>query len=358
MYSTTAAASGLSLIGVLALVGVFGGSSIAGMHQLVRLAEEDVRLNFFGLPLPWLVFVLIYFIAVIAITFLAVRRKMESERQSSLSKPQALGAATMLGLLILGGAGNINDLTVRAVVVLYALAIVGVVLASVVTPSRNRYIQGLWRSHKLEIAEPSAWSDDALNRPFLACLCAVLMAVATITLGGGRGQFEPATSSLAIALPVLVVAYSGLAIQFFKLRLGRGAKSFIGLFLFVAWIAPLLVGLLTIASRSRPRADEVAQGVFALSPLAGVGMLASNELDEGRRYAEAAAVTSSLFYLFVFNALIGSTKRRVRRRMLKAAQPEPSIGEGEAPAEPGAAAQYGSAGASPSPFRTLLRTKP
>ena len=87
-------------------------------------------------------------------------------------------------------------------------------------------------------------------------------------------------------------------------------------------------------------------------------MLASNELGEGRRYAEAAAVTSSLFYLFVFNALIGSTKRRVRRRMLKAAQPEPSIGEGEAPAEPGAAAQYGSAGASPSPFRTLLRTKP
>lgn len=43
LYSTTTAASGLSLIGVLALVGVFGGSSIAGMHQLVRLAEKDVR---------------------------------------------------------------------------------------------------------------------------------------------------------------------------------------------------------------------------------------------------------------------------------------------------------------------------
>ena len=84
-----------------------------------------------------------------------------------------------------------------------------------------------------------------------------------------RGSFP-----LAIAAGVLVVAYFGLAHQYFALRFGGRARIYFSLFLFLAWVVPLLAGSILLMASMPIDAERESQVVFSLSPVAGIGLTA------------------------------------------------------------------------------------
>lgn len=335
LISTSWVLHGLSLVSALATKrqsagarGVLGfiifslmlsNGLFTGFGNVLNTLDHDPRLDFFGVSLPWLVVVLLYQIPVLLFTYLAARRKMESERLHPFSKPQGGAAMATLGVLALGGVWTMNGTDWMALGLIYVLAAVGLIVTVMVTPTQAEYSKGVWRALRPGQPRVSYWDDLAINRVFLITICAVVLAAATI--GWNRlaerrmfaGTLDRDSFPLAIANGVLVVAYFGLAHQYFQLRFGRRGANYLALFLFLTWGVPLLVGsILLFASFADP---GPAQIVYALSPVAGIGL--STEIGDrtgvNHMAVQAAAITPSLLFTFVFNGLVSSARRRVGR---------------------------------------------
>jgi len=127
---------------------------------------------------------------------------------------------------------------------------------------------------------------------------------------------------------VMIVAYFGLALQFFLLRFGRKGTNYLSLFLFLVWVVPLIAG--TIMAMSNFQNYGPSQTVFALSPIAGLGLTAGagSPSENDHTMIAAAALTPSLLFAFVFNGLVTSAQRRVHKAALLAmeeakAKPQP-----------------------------------
>ena len=185
--------------------------------------------------------------AVLYFIYLAARRKMGSERIHPLSKPQSIAALVTAAALLVGTIWRREEYAVLEVVTLYLLVITAILLILMVTPNRAEYDKGLWRARKQGLAHLPWWDDLSLNRVFLVIACAIVLVTATFASSGAA---EPTASGsapnsvsgsfpLAIAAGVLVVAYFGLAHQYFALRFGGRCKIYFTLFLFLAWIVPL-----------------------------------------------------------------------------------------------------------------------
>jgi hypothetical protein len=305
------------VVGLVIFLGFMTSSMFSGFGNLLSRLDQDPRLEFFGISLPWLVVVLLYQIPVLFFVFLAARRKMDSERLHPFSKPQGIAAMATLGVLLLGGIWSLDDSEVLPTLMIYLLVILGIVLTVMVTPTQAEYYKGLWRALKQGQVRLSFWDDLALNRPFLAVICAIALVTATMAwnrLAAGNNFVAASVRQsfpLAIANGVLVVGYFGLAHQFFLLRFGRRGGSFFALFLFLTWVVPLVIG--TIILFSHFNNSGPSQTIYALSPLAGVGL--ATGIGEGSYlfWIQAAAITPSLLYAFVFNGLVTAARRRVAR---------------------------------------------
>jgi hypothetical protein len=309
------------VVGLVIFLGLMSGSLLPGFGRIAGLVEGDPRLDFFGSSLPWLAVVLLYPIAVLFFVYLASRRKIHSERSHPFSKPQALGAMTVLGLLILGGIWSLTDFAEAGVAILYVLVIVGILLTTTVTPTQAEYYKGLWRAQKQGRFGLPFWDDLSTNRPWLAALCAVILITATLAWNRLRGADVTISSAiregfpLAIANGVLVVAYFGLALQYFLLRFGRRGTNILSLFLFLVWVVPLVAGTISVIAAFRN--GGLAQVIYAISPLAGIGLAsgvaAGSASGPDFRVVACAAITPSLLFTFVFNGLVTAARRRVRK---------------------------------------------
>lgn len=309
------------VVGLVIFLSMISGSFISGFGQVVKIVAREPRLSLFGFSLPWLAVVLLYEAMTLFFVFLASRRKMESERLHPFSKPQAVAAMATLGIFFVGAVWDLTDFEAIALLVLYLLVIFGILLTLTVTATQAEYYKALWRAAKQNRSRLSFWDDLSPNRPFLLVVCTIVLVTATIAwkrLGGpdigGSGSSREAFP-LAIANGVLVVAYFGLAHQFFQLRFGRRGSNFLALFLFVIWGVPLVVG--TISLFANLMNSGPAQIICALSPVAGLG-LATGVADPGTSLmgVEAAAITPSLLYTFVFNNLVTMARRRVQKAVL------------------------------------------
>jgi hypothetical protein len=317
------------VVGLVVFLGLMSGSFLPAFGRIAGVVEGDPRLNFFGVSLPWLAVVLLYQFAVLFFLYLASRRKMDSERTHPFSKVQALGAMTVLGLLILGGTWSLTDFAEAGLAILYVLVIVGILLTSTVTPTQAEYYKGLWRAQKLGRRGLPFWDDLAPNRPWLAALCTLILIVATLAWGRLSGAASSIQASvrdgfpLAIANGVLVVAYFGLALQYFLLRFGRRGTNFLSLFLFLIWVVPLVAGTIIVIADHRGDGGP-AQMVYAISPIAGIGLSSGAAAGTGGgpdyRAVAGAAITPSLLFTFVFNGLVTAARRRVRKAVLIAAE--------------------------------------
>jgi hypothetical protein len=312
-------------MGIVVFLSLMGGSASSGIGHLADIVEREPRIDFFGISLPWVAFFLLYQAPLLLFFFLAARRKMESERLHPFSKPQAAAAMATLGVLILGGPWNQSEFEVLPIVLLYVLVIIGIMLSALVTASQAEYIKGLRRAIKLGWPRLSPWHDLAPNRIVLMVICSIVLVTATVAWrqvessgDGTRGSIF-VTYPLAIANGVLVVAYFGLAAQFFLLRFGRRGSSFLALFLFLAWIVPLILGVITMFDQSGEFAPS--KFLFALSPVTGLTLSSGVAMGVGNQLlgVKAAAITPSLLYTFVFNSLLTGARRRVQRAVLATA---------------------------------------
>jgi hypothetical protein len=287
--------------------------------------DEDGRLGFFGMSLPWLAVVLVYALPLLFFIFLAARRKMAWERVHPLSKPQAIAALALLGVLTLGGIWGQSAYDVLLIIALYTMVGAAFVLTMMVTPSRAEYFKGMWRAHKQARRHLPPWDDLALNRIFLVIACALLLLTTTVawhaarSWGGAGRAPSMAAHPLGIAAAVLVVASFGLALQFFLLQFGARGKTYFALFLFITWLVPLIAGTILLATSTST--EWQGQVVFSLSPVFGIGMVASGADIPGGLSSgvQGAAITPVLLYTFVFSSLLTAARRRAHREFTLAA---------------------------------------
>jgi hypothetical protein len=308
------------------------------LFRVQILADPDLQLKFFGIELPWLAVILIYISAALFFIYLAARRRMGSDRIHPLSKIQGIGAVLATSVLCVGGIWKQESYDLLEIVALYFLVGVSIFAVVMITPTQAEYMKGLLRAKKQGIGQLSAWGDLALNRLFLACVCAILLVTGTAIWRAGIGAplALPAEAvnnyPLGIAMSVLVVAYFGLAMQYFVLRFGARGKMYFGLFLFLAWVLPMIAGTIFMFAAIPRDAGQPGQVIYSLSPIAGIAMSAiagNGNAPNFTKLVQGAAITPSLFYAFIFNSLLIGAQRREHRRFLTRAEPGKSEVEEE-----------------------------
>ena len=298
--------------------GIFGIMGRTG-----TLVDLDQRLTFFGISLPWLAVVLIYIAAVLFYVYLAARRRISSERMHPLSKAQALAWMLTLSILLVGGIWQQDSYDVMQVVALYFLVGASIFAILTATPSQSEYVKGLLRATKRGETHLSAWDDLSLNRVFLATLGAIVLVTGTIiwraAVAAPMALPQGAISNypMGVALCVLVVAYFGLAMQYFLLRFGSRGKMYFGLFLFMAWLLPLVGGTIVLMASMPMNRSSAGQVIYSLSPIAGIGTSSAGGNDEATaKLMQGAAITPALLFAFVFNSLLIGARRRLHREFM------------------------------------------
>jgi hypothetical protein len=322
---------------MIALVYVLTTAATMGVNSSVKLVDMGLRLSFFGVSLPWLAVVLIYLSVLLYFIYLACVRKMASERIHALSKPQAVAAMAALSVLVLGGIWKQDHYEILLIVTLYTLVVAAVLLLATVTPSQAEYVKGLWRARKRGRSHLPPWDDLSLNRVFLVIVCAIALVTATFAWQASPTPNVPGAGPvmtafpLAIACGVLVVAYFGLALQFFRLRFGGRGLMYFGLFLFLAWILPLVAGTIGFIASMSVESDPTGQTITALSPVAGLGMMAAGASQpENSTRIQAATITPALLFTFVFNSLLIAARHRVYKAFVILAARQ-NLGKGRPP---------------------------
>jgi hypothetical protein len=315
------------IVGVVVFIIFFFGMIFTGAQYSVNVVEGDRRLMFFGISLPWLPVVLLYQLPTIFFLLLAATRKMESQRLHPLSRPQAFAAMLTFATLILGGSWKQEGYEIYQVAALYLLAVPAILLTQMITPSQAEYAKGLHRAQKQGRTRLPWWHDLSVNWLSVALLAAIVLAAGTIAGTAAAGAFGPSAADrrmgsypLALAAAVLTVAYFGLAVQYFQLRFARRGPMYFGLFLFIIWILPLLAGAIQAMASGPGRSGETSAPIFALSPIAGIGMTAAIG-DQALAYSvQGATLTPILLFTFVFNYLLVDARRRVMRSVFAAAE--------------------------------------
>jgi hypothetical protein len=313
--------------GLVIFVVLFGGNLLFGLSRSAALVDMDLRLTFYGISLPWLAVVLLNLASLLFFIYLGARRKMGSERIHSLAKIQAIAALVTLSFLLVGAIWGQQEFALWEIVALYLLVITSVVLILLVTPSRAEYEKGLRRARKGGLTHLPWWDDLSLNRVFLVITCGIVLATSSVMSNGDTGLQAGEIAArrrdafpLAIAAGVLVVAYFGLAHQFFSLRFGPRGKIYFGLFLFLAWIVPLLAGSIVGLASGPMYSGRESEVIFGLSPVAGLGLTATrSDIAEFSTAIRASAITPALLFTFVFNSLLVSARRMAHRAFMSSA---------------------------------------
>jgi hypothetical protein len=330
-----------SVIGMIVLVMFFGMSLVTGGRYSINMAEGENRLSFYGISLPWLPVVLIYQLPVLFFILLAATRKMQSARLHPLSKPEAIAAMLTFAALVLGGIWKQESYEVLEVVALYLLVVPALLLTLMVTPNQAEYYKGLWRAQKQGRAQLPWWDDLSVNWIGLAILAAIVLAAGTIAWSfpgspspsyiGNRswGSFP-----LALATAVLVVAYFGLAFQYFLLRFAGRGRTYFALFLFVTWLLPLVTAWIQAMAWGPMASSEAGYPFFALSPVAGIGMVATVGDQALATSIQSSAITPALLFTFVFNYLLIGARKRVIKAVYLAAANRKQAQDEPAPVSP------------------------
>ncbi len=257
------------IVGVLVFLMYLGFSVFMGPFSAVNVFEGERRLDFFGISLPWLPVLLLYQLPLLFFLLLAATRKMQSQRLHPLTKPQAIAAMAVFATLVVGGTWRQEGYEVFAMIGLYLMVIPGILLTLMITPSQAEYAKGLVRARRHGRTRLPWWDDLSVNWVGVVAIAAIILAAGTLTGSVGVGPSSRWIASqpngpypLALAAAVLTVAYFGLALQYFQLRAGRRGLTYFGLFLFIAWLLPLLAGSIQAAASTAP--PNSAGPVFAL----------------------------------------------------------------------------------------------
>ncbi len=319
-------------IGLFFFIMMMSGNLIATFGNAARFANESPRLGFFGVQLPWLAVVFIYMIPFMYFLLIASSRKMDTERAHALSKSQAVACLGTMSLLILGAIWDIS-VKYESLVVLYATMAIAMLMTLPVTPNLGEYTKGFRRAEKQGMRNLMPWDDLALNRLTVAALAMIVLIVPTVAWqaiemrsnpDAGRAGFQ---YGLTIAIGTLVVAYVGLALQYFMLVFPKRGKVILALFLFLTWMVPVVLGVIAGVSGGQG-GERLGVILSSLSPLVGIAMSAVmppdvSALEVGQMTIQSCALIPALTFAFLFNMLITGTTRRAVAE-IRAAEGDPS----------------------------------
>jgi hypothetical protein len=305
-------------VGVIVFLFFFFSWIVMGAQYSVNVVENDHRLSFFGVSLPWLPVVLLYQLPTLFFLLLAATRKMESQRLHPLSRPQAIVAMLTFGTLVLGGIWRQDSYQIFQVAALYLLTVPAILLTMMVTATQAEYTKGLHRAQKQGKTRLPWWDDLSVNWLTVVILAGIVLTAGTIAATAAVGTSDPWMANrstgpypLALAVAVLTVAYYGLALQYFQLRFAKRGVMYLGLFLFIFWLLPLIAGSIQSMASGPMGSEGASYPLFALSPVAGIAMTYTVG-DEPLAYSvEASALTPALLFTFVFNYLLVGARRRV-----------------------------------------------
>jgi hypothetical protein len=160
---------------------------------------------------------------------------------------------------------------------------------------------------------PNPWTDSGVNRVALVVLCAVVLVGTTIAweVIEGRDPDGAASYSQTIAIGVLTVAYVGLGLQAAQLFMRKYGQTLLVLFLFFAWLVPIVVG----AGLGGAGYQTAAMTTMAVSPLAGIllstGMIEDAMFSVSLQTARIAALLPAVGFTFLFQFLLELIQRRL-----------------------------------------------
>jgi hypothetical protein len=357
------------VIGVILVVFLGYAGSVGFYFGTQWLLEETRYLNFFGRLIPWLAWLVIYEVPALVFLGLAISRKMKADRTHAYTKRQALACMATLTALGLAGLWNIGRLMppwgpfdptgadIIMVASVYVLSIAAMILVATITPDAGEYVKGVRRASHLGRRRPSPWSDAGSNRIALFAICAMLLAGTTAIVyvvgrpsaSGGPNPTDfaaipnfvdhskmadeawlrsrQAFLSRPIVVGVLTVAYVGLALQYFSLRSRKSGLVLLTLFLFVAWLVPMLGG--AIIGMSGPN-QERALAILSLSPLPGLALSSGLGKPPGSDTIQMFAMAPPITFAFIFNYLLVITQRKIDRQLREKEKPTPA----ETPVDP------------------------
>jgi hypothetical protein len=301
-------------IGALIFILMFVGRPLMLLmgYASGSLQTESVHLEFFGVQLPWLPFVLLYEIPIIGFVFTAAARKMQSDRAHAFSKPLDLACMATLTLLAVGGSWSIKQLPYLTVGLTYVMVLLAAFLIPTITPGRTEYIRGVRRALRHGRHRPSPWTDAGTNSYAVFGLCAIVLIGATAAweVIEGRVHGDRGVYSQTIAIGVFVVAYVGLGLQYFALRAskpGVGQTWFV-LFLFLVWLVPVIAGAVATGTLST---SEPGLAVMAISPLAGIALSVGIGQPQNADVVRLAAIAPAVTFACIFNFLLVALQRKI-----------------------------------------------
>ena len=267
---------------------------------------------FYGVGIPLVLQTLLFQSSIFAFLLIASGRRFHSSRLPLFSKPQALGFIGLLAFLSLGSVWQTSTITLTLSMA-YFLTFASFWLVATVTPQLGDYMKGLQRSRRHGGAV-TPWHDLASNKlpvllfagTILAALGLAFAAAPNFQLKGGgnfgNGRFEP-WGPLVVA--VLSVLSYGWSLQYFNLRYGKRAQAYFGLFLFLVWLVPVVVGLLLMAAGS-----QQAGIIMGASPFVGIFYAGGLALPMDPKVMLVVAIAPPAIMTFLFGALLLGEERR------------------------------------------------
>lgn len=243
---------------------------------------QMIRDMFYMVKLPVPLLSLLHILPMLALVFVAGVRRMRSDKVPIYSKLQAVAFQAAMAFLVLGDVLGVmlEDVpSMGTLITVYLLSLTGALLAMACTPSAGDYAKGLWRAQRKGLKQPSAWEDRAPNWQPLAAMCAImvisgLLASAPGMLSDGFKEAGATLAALVTAAAAMVTVASGR--QAFGLRYRKAGAGYLGLFFFVVWVLPIIIGALLQASNGGSVSDAM-QYAWALSPLTGIGIAGTGQ---------------------------------------------------------------------------------
>jgi hypothetical protein len=270
--------------------------------------------TFYGAPLPLVVQSLLFQASLLTFLFIGASRRIHSARLPLYTKPIALAFLTTLAALTLGSLWDAPTvfLTLGSI---YFLVFCSILLTNSITPPLGDVVKGMQRARKLSGSRVPLWSDLAPNK-FIVCLFAAVIAAA-VSVGLLLAPQPPALGFIqlknvfspwpALLVGVLTVLTYGLSSQYFAVAFGRTSRSYFTLFIFFAWIVPVIVGIIALS------ADIEGGGyVLGISPVVGIAFAGAFGLPQINELAvKIASITPGAICAIMFLALLINEERKL-----------------------------------------------
>lgn len=311
--------------------GIFAGVSMLGpilssTMSVNRLASEPGMLQFWGIEFNAILLFSLFGLVPMAFLLIAGINRLRDDNGPSLSKKQstlAFGFSIFfgLGLIFKPNYPNVSNMQISLELSTLALWVLsGMILIATATPERVAYVNGLRRSLRLGLRRPGLLDNCSLNRFTLAAYGVILSAGLFFSNLFRNESFssEKSLQSASAATAILFLVQFGLALQYFRLRLGRNANGAMIGWAIIAWILPFAMGIAVNLTGSGQDVENIGLLIMSISPVPGVvlGSGALTMVDDQMRNCQLASLFPALTAVFIFNMMITNLQRRIDKRIL------------------------------------------